>query len=186
MHTRHYLILATIPMILLQASGCTNGSVARGPVTVDSADIAAREARLKEFLAEQQAERDSALRAARRDRPLRAEVVVEQPTLVAFFPRAEMASDSLALKRRLRMYREVAESSGWRLEERYNDLLRIADRRSNALWGVPLPRNSTGVVLVAPGARPQVSLGPLSQSSLGEVLRAFLTVLRDKGGATPS
>jgi hypothetical protein len=177
-HTRHYLILATIATIVLQTPGCTNGSVARGAAQVDSA---AREARRREFLAEQQAETDSALRAARRDRPLLAEVVVEHPTLVAFFPRAEMAIDSVALKQRLRMYREVAESSGWRFEQRYSERLRITDRRSNALYGVPLPRDTTGVVLVAPGVRPQVWLGTLSQSTLGEGLQAFLNVLRVKG-----
>ncbi len=90
-----------------------------GPDRVDSAELAAREARLRGFLAEQ-AEMDSALRAARRDRPLLAELVVERPTLVAFFPRAELANDSVVLQQRLRLYQEVAESSGWQFEQRYS------------------------------------------------------------------
>jgi hypothetical protein len=114
-----------------------------------------------------------------------AEVVVEQPTLVAFFPPAEMALDSVGLRQRLRMYQEVAVASGWRFEQRYSQRLRVTDRRSQALYGVSLPRDSTGVVLVAPGARPQVLVGNLSQATLREGLRAFLNMLQSRGAAMP-
>jgi hypothetical protein len=113
--------LLTIPILLLQTPGCTSGSVARGPDRVDSAELAARETRREEFLAEQQAKTDSALRAAQRDRPLLAELVVERPTLVAFFPRAELANDSVALQQRLGLYQEAAEFFGWRFERRYSE-----------------------------------------------------------------
>jgi hypothetical protein len=169
-------------MFVLQTPGCTNGSIARGPTQADSAELAAREARRRKFLAEQQAQMDSALRA----RPFRAELVVEGPTLVAFFPPAEMVIDSVTLKQRFSMYQEVAHSLGWRFERRYSEELRITDRRSNALYSAPLPRDSTGVVLVAPGARPQVWFGKFSQSTLREGLRAFVSVLRGEGAATPT
>jgi hypothetical protein len=122
--------------------------------------------RRKEFLAEQQAITESSLRAARRDRPFLAEVVIEHPTLVAFFPAAELANDSVALRHRLRTYQEVAAFSGWTFERRYAEDLRITDRRSNALYVAPLPSGSIGVVLVAPGARPQVRFGDFPDSTL--------------------
>jgi hypothetical protein len=115
-----------------------------------------------------------------------AEVVVEQPTLVAFFPPAEMALDSVGLRQRLRTYQEVAVASGWRFEQRYSQRLRVTDRRSQALYGVPLPRDSTGVVLVAPGARPQVRVGNMSEATLRDGLRAFLSMLQSRGAATPT
>jgi hypothetical protein len=175
-------MVATVVMFVLQTPGCTNGSIARGPTLADSAELAVREARRSEFLSEQQAETDSALRS----RPFRAELVVERPTLVAFFPPAEMVSDSVALKQRFSMYQEVAQSFGWQFERRYSEELRITDRRSNALYSAPLPRDSTGVILLAPSARPQVWFGKLSRSRLHAGLRAFLSMHRSKGGATPT
>lgn len=182
-HTRYLVILASMSALVLQTAGCTNGSTARGSAQRDSTEVAAREVRRKAFLAEQQAQTDSSLRAARRDRPFMVELVVQGATLVAFFPPAEMANDSVALRHRLRTYQEVAESSGWTFEQRYSEDLRITDRRSNALYLAPLPSGSTGVVLIAPGARPQVWFGNLRQSTLREGLRAYLDALRGKGGA---
>ena len=66
------------------------------PVQLDSAALAARDARRRAFLAEQEAETEALLRA----RPFLKELVVEQPILVAFFPPDQPVVDSVALNQR--------------------------------------------------------------------------------------
>ena len=175
-------MLAAISTLVLQAAGCTNGPAARGTTQLDSAKLAAREVRRTEFLAEQQALRDSSLRAAQRDRPFLAEVVIEHPTMVAFFPATAIEHDSVALRQRMRRFQDVAAFSGCAFEQRYSEDLRIIDRRSNALYVAPLPQDSIGVVLIAPGGRPQVWFGDRPESTLRDGIGAYLSALRGRGG----
>jgi hypothetical protein len=74
----------------------------------DPETLAAREARRQAFLAEQEAVSRDALRA----RPFRGELVLERPTVVAFYPERQLRSDTVALRQRLSQYAAVAEDRG--------------------------------------------------------------------------
>ena len=82
----------------------------------DPETLAAREARRQAFLSEQEAVSRDALRA----RPFRGELVLERPTVVAFYPERQLRSDTVALRQRLSQYAAVAEDRDWSFEERYS------------------------------------------------------------------
>jgi hypothetical protein len=148
---------------------------------VDPATLAAREARRQAFLAEQEAISRDALRAQR----FRGKLVLERPTVVAFYPDRHLGSDTVALRQRLSQYAAVAEDQDWSFEERYSGEFRLTDSRSHALYGVAVSSDSVGLVLAAPGYPPLVWYGEIAGGELKERLRALRSWLPGRAVVTP-
>lgn len=146
----------------------------------DSAALAQQEARRREFLEEQAAE---LARQAREDRRWREPVVVARPTVVVFLPRLRAPADSEPLQALLKAAADSARAAGWDFAERFAPNLRIMDSSAQAIYAHPVPRDSVGVALVAPGYPPYVSFGLSALLEVGAKLRALEAWLR--GQANP-
>ena len=147
----------------------------------DSATPDVREARRQAFLAEQDAITQRAL-AARR---LRAGLVLERPTVLAFYPEWHSLLDTAALRQRLSEYEAVAQTEGWSFEERYSGEFRLTDPRSHALYAAPISRDSLGLMLAAPGYPPRIWYGEIAPAALNERLRALRRWLPGAARVTP-
>lgn len=134
-----------------------------------SATLAARETRRQAFLAEQEAVGRDLLRA----RLFRGELVLERPTVVAFYPERQPGSDSVALRQRISQYADEAEDVEWSFEERYSGEFQLTDARSHALYAVSVSPDSVGLLLAAPGYPPVVWYGEIAGGELRERLSAL-------------
>jgi hypothetical protein len=153
----------------------------RRPDPANTATLAAREGRRQAFLAEQEA----ITRDAPRARRFRGELVLERPTVVAFYPEPHLGSDTVALRQRLSQYAAVAREQEWSFEERYSGKLRVTDSRSHALHGVTVSLDSVGLVLAAPGFPPLVWYGEIAGGELKERLLALRGWLPGRAVVTP-
>lgn len=174
---------ATTGLILAAILGaaCTEHRSAPMPASVDSATEAVREARRQAFLADQEARIRKGLEARR----FGANLVLERPTVVAFYPSGASMSDTVALRHRLALYTAVTEKEGWLFEERHSGEFHMSDARSNAFYWVVVHRDSTGLVLAAPGYPPQVWYGEITAAALRRRLRAMRHWLPGKASARP-
>jgi hypothetical protein len=161
-------VVNALMLSALLTLACTEHRTARLPDSVDSATLAVREARRQAFLGEQEIQSREALLARR----YRAELVLERPTVVAFYPAWRLSSDSVALLQRLRQYAAIAQHRGWQFEERYSGSLRLSSR-SHALYAVPVSPDSLGLLLAAPDHPPVVWYGEIPQEELDERLRSL-------------
>ena len=129
---------------------------------------------------------EKALRQARAQREAQRPChVVERATVMAFLPITGVKQDSAALRQRLRRYARVSEDAGWAFTECYSGVQPLLDPTSQALYSLPLPQDSFGLVVAAPGYRPQVWFGEITEAALRERLGAF-DALRGKGRPRPA
>jgi hypothetical protein len=129
---------------------------------------------------------ERALRHARAQREAqRPCLIVERATVMAFLPITRLKQDSATLRQRLSQYERVARDAGWAFAECSSDVGPLIDPASQALYSLPLPRDSFGLVAAAPGYRPEVWFGHITEAALRERLRAF-DALRGKGRPRPA
>jgi hypothetical protein len=104
-------------------------------------------------------------------RPFRATVMLQRPTVIAFYPAWAPKLDSAGLRAFLVRSKAVSAGAGWAFEARYSGSLRVSDVRSQTLYTLPLNADSMGFVLAAPVRHPKVRYGRNSTSSLDDQLR---------------
>ena len=180
-------------MVVLLSFGCMDQQVSRKAVPSDSAaptlpPTAHQDARQwhqadslhPDSVMEKALRRVRAQREAQR--PCR---IVERGTVMAFLPFAGVEQDSITLRQRLRQYERVAQGAGWAFAECHSAAQPLTDPTSQALYSLPLPRDSFGLVVAAPGYRPQVWFGHIAEAALRERLKAF-DALRGKRTPRPA
>jgi hypothetical protein len=179
-------------IVVLLSFGCMDHQVGRKAVPSDSA------APMLPSTARQDAQQwhpadslhpdsvmEKALRHARAQREAqRPCLIVERATVMAFLPITGVKQDSATLRQRLRQYERVSQGAGWAFAECYSDVRPLIDPTSRALYSLPLPQDSFGLVAAAPGYRP-VWFGHITEAALRERLRAF-DALRGKGRPRPA
>ena len=175
--TRLKVQSVALTLTAILGSACTENRTA----LPDSATLASREARRQAFLAGQEAVSRDALRA----RQFRGELLLQRPTVVAFYPEPRLGSDSVSRHQRRTQYAAVSEEQDWSFEERYSGQLRVTDPRYHALYAVTVSSDSVGLLLAAPGHPPLVWYGEISGGELKKRLRALRGWLPGRAGVTP-
>lgn len=163
--------------VALCAGACTDRPAVPASAALDVEELV--EERRLAFREEQEA----AERAQMRQRaPLR-DVFAARPTVVAFHPGPVLDPDTAGTRERLERYEWVAGAAGWVFEERHSGTLQVLDSRSQALYSIAVPPESLGIILAAPGQRPQLWFGRIDADELEGRLRMLREWL--PGGTAP-
>ena len=102
-------------------------------------------------------------------------LTIVQPTVVLFDdrPRSDAAPDSYFSADTYEQLARVARAEGFEPELRAGEGLQVLDPDGQLIFGLPRDVSGPGVIVVAPGAQPELFLGFMDADSLRAILRRY-------------